>query len=210
MPAISWNLAGTATILCADLSLKSISSVSGVPCSTSSHAVLAYNGANLVVPLRGATAAGLAGIPYVLYPRNTLLLEDHPLIRWHETAASGYRVSILAGGKELWATEVFTSGVRYPDDAPALTPHVDYLVKVVDRRTGVASTNDPARGLGFQLVSAEEWATLDDRRQQILALDALDEAARQFALAIYYTGGSASASGFRPLGAAWLLLRARG
>jgi tetratricopeptide (TPR) repeat protein len=67
------------------------------------------------------------------------------------------------------------------------------------------SQDDPARGLGFQVLGEAERAAIKERRDAILALDGLDEPARHLALAVYYAG--LDLEGGRGLwGDAWLLL----
>jgi tetratricopeptide (TPR) repeat protein len=94
--------------------------------------------------------------------------------------------------------------MHYPDDAPALQPGTDYLLVVQDDATGRASAEDPAKGLGFQLLGEAERATVEGRRDGILALESLDEPARDLALAVYYAGLDFEGRGL--WGEAWLLL----
>lgn len=170
-------------ILCADLSLKTVNQESGCPCEVE-EPVLVYGPARMLTP-RGQN---LQQIPYILYPRQTAVPDGHPVLRWHDTGVSGYTVMIVQGGKTLWQqTGVQGSEVRYPDDAPALQPGVDYLLTVTDEGSGHHSGEDQAKGLGFQVLSLKEQATVEAQRDQILALP-IDEPARRFVLAVYYTG----------------------
>jgi len=170
------------TILCADLSLRKVTRESGCPCRVTTP-VLAYGETHIMAP----RAAG-GEIPYILHPRRTLVLEECPRLRWHDTGAVTYTVGILRGGTVVWQEEgVRGSELRYPDNAPPLEPEVDYLLFVVDGTTGRHSGEDPAKGLGFRLIGPEARAEVLARRDQIMALP-LDDTARRFALALYYAG----------------------
>ena len=170
-------------ILCSDLSLKTVKGESGCPCKAK-EPVLVYGPARMLTP-RGQD---LRQIPYILYPRNTAVLDERPALRWHDTGASGYTVEIVQGGRTIWQQKgVPGTEMRYPDDAPALQPGADYLLTVTDETSGHHSGEDPAKGLGFQVLGAEEQATVEAQRDQILALP-VDEPARRFALAVYYAG----------------------
>ena len=79
------------TILCADLSLRKVTQESGCPCRVTTP-VLAYGETHILAP----RAAG-GEIPYILYPRRTLVLEERPRLRWHDTGAVTYTVGILRG-----------------------------------------------------------------------------------------------------------------
>jgi len=191
---------GSASLLCADLSLKAAPDQGRQPCPVEGG-WLEYGGARFESGQRTMPAA----IPHILHPRNTLVLDSHPLLRWNDTGASGYTVSIMSGGKEIWSQSgVVDATTRYPDDAPALQPGTDYLLVVQDESTDRASTEDPAKGLGFRLLSAEERATVEERRDEILALGSLDEPARDLALAVYYASLDFEGRGL--WGEAWLLL----
>lgn len=191
---------GSALLLCADLSLEQVTRPGRQPCPVEGG-WLEYNGGRFESSQRGSASE----VPYILYPRNTLVLDPHPLLRWRDTDAGSYTVSIVSGGEQVWSQSDVAGGeIQYPDDAPALQPGSDYLLVVQDD-DGNSSQEDPARGLGFQVLSEAERAAIAARRDDILALDGLDEPARHLALAVYYAG--LDLGGGRGLwGDAWLLL----
>jgi len=171
------------TIICADLTLRTVDQESGCPCQPGTLPVLTYGGTHLLAP-RGATS----DIPYILYPRNTAILDDQPLLRWHATGASSYTVAIVRGGRTFWQQAgVSGTELHYPADAPTLQPGIDYLLSVTDENTSRRSSEDPAKGLGFQLLSEAQRSKVEAQRDAILALS-VDEPARQFVLAVYYAG----------------------
>lgn len=172
-----------ARVLCADLTLLTVKREKGCACNVA-EPVLLYDTTSLRAP-RNPSAGQ---IPYILYPRNTTILEDRPLLRWNDTGASSYAVAVFHGGKALWEQPgVQGSEMRYPDDAPALDPGVDYLLMVTDEDTGHHSGEDTAKGLGFRILDPENKGMVEVRRDEILALP-VEEPARRFALAVYYTG----------------------
>lgn len=171
---------GKAVVLCADLSLYTVATERGCPCQEAVP-VLTYQGAPILVPRQAEK-----DVPYVLSPRATGILEAHPVIRWHDTGAGTYTVIIWQGSVKVWQqTGVEATEIRYPEAAPLLQPGRDYLVVVVDETTEHSSEDDPARGTGFHLLTPEEQEEIANRREQIEALS-LDEAARRYALALYY------------------------
>jgi hypothetical protein len=170
------------TILCADLSLHTIEREKGCPCKVE-EPVLTYGDTRLLSP-RGPDKS----IPYILHPRNTKVLDAHPLLRWHDTGAVSYTVAIIRGSETIWQQKgVQGIEMHYSDDAPALRPEVDYLLYVADESSGHHSGEDPAKGLGFQVLSADAQAAVQARRDEILSLP-LGNPSCRFALAVYCAG----------------------
>ena len=195
------NVDGKVSVLCADLSIKSLNAQGRCPCPIN-QGWLEYHG----LRFDSGQRAMPQDVPYILHPRNTFVLNAHPLLRWHSTGVSSYTVSIVSFAKEVWSqSDVVGDRLRYPDDAPALLPGVDYLLVVRANATGRASTEEKAVDLGFQLSGDAERLTVEQQRNAILGLSSLDEPARTMALAMYYL--SVKSEGGRGLwGEAWLLL----
>jgi len=172
---------GRVTVLCADLSLHQVQAESGVPCPVQEPVLRRVK--SMVVTPRGADVL----IPYVLHPRKTRVLTPRPWLRWHDTGAASYTVIVRGGGQEWKQGGVTGSEMQYPTDAPPLNPGVDYLLAVMDEDSGRSSTEDPCKGLGFEVLSNEERAAVETRAVEIEALE-LDEPTQQFVLATYYAG----------------------
>jgi hypothetical protein len=189
---------GTATILCGDLTLRTIEGRDSCPCPPGPD-ILSHEGAHYRdIP---------KNVPYIQHPRNTLVLDARPLLRWHDTGASDYTVSIVQGGRAIWQQDdVVGREMEYPVDAPPLQPGVDYLLVVEDNDTGVGSGADPTPGTGFQVVAAVDRAAIETHRDEILVLSSLDGPARDFALAVYYATWRPSEGGRSLWGETWLLL----
>jgi len=191
----------TALVLCGDLTTVSIDGYSSCPCPAAPGR-LAY---------RGAYFRDMCGadVPYILHPRNTLVSSPTPLLCWHDIGVNSYTVSLVRDGEMIWRqSNVVTNTIRYPDDAPRLRPDTDYLLVVRDDGTGKSSQDDPAKGLGFRLLSKAERAAVEAEQDATLSLKSLDEPARRLALAIYYATypSSTEEAGHRLWGEAWLLL----
>lgn len=189
-------------ILCADLSVVSISALGTPPCPAG-PSILVYKEAAFIVRAEPPDPK----IPYTLYPRNTLVLENRPTLRWHDTGASSYTVGIIYDKGELWSLAKVTGSVLpYPAEQPSLESDVDYHLVVVDNDTGIGSTKNEPPGMDFRLANEAELISIDVGRTQIMTLNQVSEPERDFALAVYYTGlTDISTSGFAPFGEAWLI-----
>ena len=112
-------------------------------------------------------------IPYIISPRNTLLLTNKPTLRWSAVpGVTSYTVSISdqrVGKGTIWKTQVSGTEVVYPGDTP-LEPEVDYLV-IVEADDGSSSKEEELPGLGFKLL---------DRAQAQNVRDAVEAIAREF------------------------------
>ncbi len=125
-------------------------------------------------------------IPYILYPRSTAILETHPILSWHDSGASTYTVEIREGANLIWQQKnVGEPTIEYPANAPDLKPGKDYLLVITDDDTGQVSSADPNKGLGFQLVSKTQAATIKKQADSILSLSTLDPIAQKLVLALY-------------------------
>ncbi len=208
---------GTLSVLCGDLSIRVVEGLDNVPCPPALGWMErdgAYYGVD--ASAGGGVRAGVLpdDVPYVQHPRNTLILDPRPLLRWHDTGAVSYTVAIVQSGSAIWRQDdVVGNEIRYPEDAPALQADQDYLLLVVDNETGKTSGGDPTRGIGFQVAAPAHREAIESHREAVLALPSLDEPTRDFAMATYYatwrpsTEEEAGVDTGRGLwGEAWLLL----
>ena len=193
------DVEGSAQILCGDLALK------GLEDETDSCPCPAWEGSFV---LDGAAYRGIPqNVPYIQHPRNTLILDAEPLLRWHDPGATSYTVAIVQGGVAIWQQRNVTSNaMTYPADAPTLEPGVDYLLIVQDNDTGAESSEDPAKGIGFRVASSTQQEALAEHCDAVSALSDLDAAARDYARALCYATWEPEGGGRGPWGAAWLLL----
>ncbi len=197
---------GSATLLCPDWSVQEMTGgPESPPCPRADTARrYRYDGYEFRSSVRGIDDE----VPYILFPRQTLILDDRPLLRWHDTGGSNYRVSIEASGEPIWSVaDVTGTELRYPDTAPALEPGKTYQLVVQDTDTGRSSLEDSTRGTGFRLASEEERDAIAEQQAQIAALDELDDAEQQLAIAVYLISQSRDdPPAFGYWGAAWLRL----
>lgn len=125
-------------------------------------------------------------IPYILHPRMTYVVRERPTFRWNGVAgATRYRVRLLGPGGVEWQTDVSSTEVAYPVDAPPLNWGVKYLV-TVEADTGSSSLEDGGGILGFELL--DEYTTQDVQTEagRIAGLSDLTEDERTLALAEMY------------------------
>lgn len=169
---------GKAVVACSDLSLSELSGgVKGYPCRTEGPAPIAYQG-GLVNATRGDPNADY---PLVLSPRKSKILNDRPLLRWEAYGgASSYKVSIQGTG---WQTEVGTTELQYPANAPALVPGQGY--RLIVEADGRSSAEEAGPGLGFSLlpIAEAEQVRADEARARALGLG--DEATRLLVANLY-------------------------
>lgn len=175
------DVQGSATILCAQLVVK-IMTASGKPPCPENRGAFSYDEARFGSTQRGTSTQ----IPYIIYPRKTLVLDTHPLLMWHATNAAQYDVSIVASnGTVIWHNPaVKGTSIQYPTTEPALKPGVDYLLVIKDG--GKSSEDDTAKGLGFRILSVTNRAEVEQQTTAIQALTSMDANAQKLALAVYY------------------------
>jgi len=207
---------GTLSVLCGDLSIRLVEGRDNAPCPPALGWMErdgAYYGVDASAGGGVRTGTLPDDVPYVQHPRNTLILDPRPLLRWHDTGAVSYTVAIVQSGSAIWhQDDVVGNEIRYPEDAPALQSGQDYLLVVVDNETGKTSGGDPTRGIGFQVVAPAHREAIEPHREAVLALSSLDEPTCDFALAAYYatwrpsTEEAGADTGCSLWGEAWLLL----
>jgi hypothetical protein len=177
---------GNITLLCADLqTIKTLTGLGRNPCPLQSDGfALQYDDMLFSPGVRGSTAST---IPTLISPRNTTILDSHPILRWHDTGTATYTVEIYQGSKSVWiAKNIVGTEIVYPAEAPMLVAGKDYLLVITDNATGRSSTDDTEKGLGFQIVSEAERVEIETQRQSVFNLDGLDEPAEKLALVMYY------------------------
>lgn len=177
---------GNIILLCADLqTVKPMTGRGRNPCPLPQNGTtLTYDDMLFSPGLRGTNTSI---VPSLIAPRNTTLLDTHPLLQWLDTGAASYTVEIQQGSKTIWIAENITgSKITYPSNATDLEAGKDYLLVVTDNTTGHKSTEDKEKGLGFQVVGSADRVGIETQQQEILNLPELDEQAKKMALAMYY------------------------
>lgn len=115
-------------------------------------------------------------IPYIISPRQTLLLNPRPIIRWNKVdGAEGYAVSLVDDeGELLWEVEVEETEITYPEDKPSLELGVDYLL-IVETETGKSSEEEKIPNRGFKLLDSEKTGLVQEALEQLTAQDLTEE-----------------------------------
>ncbi len=125
-------------------------------------------------------------IPYILYPRMTYLLQDRPTFRWNSVAGvTNYTVRLLGSGGLEWETEVSSTEVVYPNDAPTLNRGVKYLV-TVEADNGSSSLQDGGGILGFELLREYKIQKVEAEEAKISKFEDRTEEERALTLAELY------------------------
>lgn len=125
-------------------------------------------------------------IPYILYPRMTYLLQDRPIFRWNAVqGVTSYTVRLLGPGGLEWQTDVSSTEVVYPDDAPPLDWGVKYLV-TVEADNGSSSLQDGGGLLGFELLDEDAIQEVEQEAAKIAGLEERTEEERALTLAELY------------------------
>lgn len=113
------------------------------------------------------------------FPYGTVVAEVQPLLRWPSVmAATGYRVRVMAGERELWQTQTSAPEVRY--EGEPLEAGADYRLEV----EAVGTAAQPY-SLAVRVLEAAEAAQLQAQRADIQG-QALSEAAKARLLADEY------------------------
>jgi len=175
-----------AVVLCDDVSTWAVPP--GMPsglsngCPSPQEPVL-VRGESELASTRGGTDPG---IPFIISPRKTNLLDDRPLLSWTEPpGVSGYLVQIKNAdtGEIIWETTSGGHELPYPGE-PALESGVTYLL-IVEAEGGGSSQDEAVPGLGFRILDETDAERVRAATEQVAEL-ALDDEATALALAQIY------------------------
>jgi hypothetical protein len=177
---------GEATIVCADLEMAQVSSefMAALPCPQNPP-VLVYKG-ELVIGVRSTDAPQ---IPFIIAPRKTKLLGDHPSLRWNGVeGATSYDVTLQGDGSIVWQKQVTETEMTYPADEDPLQLGVNYIL-LIEADNGAKSEEEKAKGLGFTLLEPAEAEAVCAKAQRLQDLQ-LSPEAEAYALARLYANPS--------------------
>ncbi|MDJ0601229.1 MAG: tetratricopeptide repeat protein [Crocosphaera sp.] len=83
----------------------------------------------------------ISQLPYIISPRNTMILTERPSITWNDVEDTvSYTVQLL-GNDLLWVAQTDATTLRYPSAEASLTPGVDYYLSVTTD-TDLSSTEE--------------------------------------------------------------------
>lgn len=180
---------GQLLLLCANwLTVTTFTGVDRSPCLLpTTDNFLIYDGMKFAPSAR--TAPPPNSIPYILYPRGTAILEPRPVLRWNDTGASSYTVQIWnndTGETILSEMKATQNSLAYPTDAPILKPGTRYLLVVIDNDNEKSSNSDPNKGLGFEVVTADDRSQIETKQNAIWNIVGLNSTAQKMVLALYF------------------------
>ncbi|MBN1285441.1 MAG: hypothetical protein JXB47_08585 [Anaerolineae bacterium] len=158
-------------VLCANLTEQIITDFGPPPCPPE-RAVLEQGDAAVAAWQRALPEDVFS--PFLITPRNTLLLSPQPIIQWNPViGADGYRV-IVRGPGVNWSADIddpYAAQLLYPADAPALEPGERYTVEVIEITGGQegASSADEDAAISFEVMAPEDAGAVEATVEQIEA-----------------------------------------
>lgn len=176
---------GKITLVCADLqTTKTFSGLGRNPCPLPNGEIALKYDEMLFSSSRNGLLVNTT--PSILSPRNTIIIDPNPLLKWRDTGAKSYTIEVIRAGESVWKDSNMTGNeLVYPADAEKLIAGKDYLLVITDNSTGKSSIDDPEKGLGFQVASDEDHQRIIRQWEIINNLPELDEDGKNFALAMY-------------------------
>lgn len=103
---------------------------------------------------RAPSRAGNEPIPYVISPRNSVILTNRPLLQWNGVAGTTrYRVQLQGVGLD-WKTETGDTQVIYPGEPPLKQGGRYLLIITTDK--GVSSNQEVGANLRFGLLPEDK------------------------------------------------------
>jgi hypothetical protein len=131
-------------------------------------------GLNSICPTTIFRDASDSAIPYIISPRDTLILTKQPTLRWHAlNDANRFKVTVRGQGlnwtKEVSRQEACQGDIcklLYPGDKP-LQPGIDYKLVIETTDTNKSSQEVGVPGLGFQLIDEDKALEIQNTAQEI-------------------------------------------
>jgi hypothetical protein len=166
----------TSIVLCSDLTLwevprsKPVSVSSG--CKKSKDMVLLLTDDRFI----GATRLGpedLIGIPYLISPRATRIVDSKPIIQWNPVSNIEEYTIQLIGGNITWTETSDKPYIEY-SGRRSLQPDVWYSV-IVTTDDGRSSKDEEIAGIGFSPINEAQVETLQDAIYRINSMDIREE-----------------------------------
>ncbi|OUC14542.1 MAG: hypothetical protein B0A82_11435 [Alkalinema sp. CACIAM 70d] len=119
-------------------------------------------------------------IPYIISPRDTMLLDSKVILRWNPVKGAKYYIVCIEGEKVNWAIQVTKPEVAYRGEPP-LKPGIYWITVLADN--GESSTSDVP--VEFRILNQETALQVQSAVQQ-LKQQSLDPEATALALAHLY------------------------
>jgi hypothetical protein len=135
-------------------------------------------------------------VPYVISPRQTLLLSDRPVFRWNAVPGSDrYTVQLRNGETVVWTQQISTHELAYPASEEGLKPGIDYTL-VIQSSNGHSSQEDTVAS-SFQVLAEPEVEQI--RQAETLFANQSNSDATALIKARFYQGAGLDAEAIATL-----------
>jgi hypothetical protein len=110
-------------------------------------------------------------VPYVIYPRDTMVSSDRPSLRWHALAGvPTYVVTIIADdGQDRSPVEASGAELDWPEEWPPLEHGSTYVLVVEGGGRSSDEANEQHVGLGFSLLAAQQAQAVQAQEARVRA-----------------------------------------
>lgn len=181
--------AGNAVVFCGDVSswdsspfmIEADGKSHGNPCKVDSRS---HEWPDLA-SMRGGESAL---VPYVLYPRNTAVMNGTPKLGWNAVHNSeAYSITVLSDDG-VDREKIFSdkSEIDWPSTWPPMEPGSTYVLRV---RSGDRELAESKIGIGFWLLPVKKIEEVEDQLQQINKLNLSSVAIDRLKAEIYLNNG---------------------
>lgn len=137
------------------------------------------------------------GIPYIIYPRKTSILDNQPTLRWNAVpGVSDYQVEVVGAGL-YWKTSTRETSIKYSGETP-LQPGSHYWL-IVKTESGESSLSEGV--FGFKVLSKSKKAEILLARKDLQQKQFI-ETAEVVALANLYQSNNLKGAAINQLEAA--------
>jgi hypothetical protein len=137
------------------------------------------------------------GVPYIIYPRKTSIVDTRPTLRWNAVPGASYYQVEVVGAELYWKISTRETSIQYSGETP-LQPG-SYYSLVVKAESGESSLSEGA--FGFTVLSESEKAEILLARED-LQQKQLSKMAEVSALADLYQSNNLKGAAINELEAA--------
>ena len=144
-----------------------------------------------VVAAKGPQSPGVLGgtnaqIPYLIFPRHTLVLSNTPIFRWNAVqGATQYTVKLAGPTGMVWEKQVKGHQVLYPG-TPPLEPGATYAL-TIQTNTGKTSEEEKSANLDFKVLRPSQADTIKTEAEKIISQNLSKEVTAMLLADLYST-----------------------
>jgi hypothetical protein len=127
-----------------------------------------------------------AALPYLITPRQTLLLDAKPIIRWNPVSGnSQYQIQIRKDEKIIWEGRTMATSIQYPG-TPILQPGIGYSI-VIRTSSGKSSESDTETVPEFRLIRSTDLTEINSAVKIIQSGD-ISAVSKALQISEFYSG----------------------